>query len=737
MSLTIDIDALQGAVVADVPWHGQAKPRGTLRLVSDALVVEQPDSRARIVEIPLAAIVRSSVDMSFGVLPALRVWHTMDGREVWSRFEFSAADEESGEGSGPSIAEHLGPGVARDAARRVEGGFRVLSGGLNLGKRTARQAVEGMARQEEYRIWVEAITQARARAQQRAEASPQAKQAAERGPIVSPDAQLPSGDAASLLAWFREEVVVRGIPVIQPLYPLDSPTCRIVVLGEFSRGKSTVINALFGINGEIALPTGMTPTTPLACAVRVPSVGESDGATISYRTGREPLSLTLDEFRQGVRVVEEGDVPVVDTTGRDMHLHEATRVEVRITGAYLPSGVEIEDTPGLNEQAGRSRSAHAALGRADLVLFVLAADQLLGDHERNVVDRELVGGFHRNVLFFVNFWDSVTDESQRGILRRRATTILRDFPSPFRGMPAAGAGEVGGEPDGLQDLFFVSALQAARAQRQRKPAPDESGIPQLRARLRRLLGPESAELLLRARTGRALRFVQLLRQAVSKSLAAGAASSAPDASRTRSGSAAKDEAIESAVRVARTMPGAVAGATARLITSLDMGTSNDMTQLSHLLDTTMDEATTELRRSVSARLRSIAAEYAATAQDGVDLVLAQARAEFLRRGRTPPPLDQRFEALAFVLPAEAGVAAFRALVQAVPALLRQDLDDKGKRLEAGLMAAIRGQGQAGTADAATPRETAHDAGDRTVALRELEDDLLRVEKLIRRAFDRT
>src|SRR6185312_8855698 len=191
-----------------------------------------------------------------------------------------------------------------------------------------------------------------------------------------------------------------------------SPVCRIVVAGEFSRGKSTVINALFGIHGEIALPTGMTPTTPLACAIRVPRVGETDGATITYRGGRPARDLTIEQFRAGVRLAEEGASAAADQAAPDLHLGEARRVEVRITGAYLPAGVEIEDTPGLNEQAGRSAGALAALGRADLVLFVLAADQLLGDLERDIIFNTLAAGRHRNVLFLINFWDTIEDDGQ-------------------------------------------------------------------------------------------------------------------------------------------------------------------------------------------------------------------------------------------------------------------------------------------------------------------------------------
>jgi hypothetical protein len=453
------------------------------------------------------------------------------------------------------------------------------------------------------------------------------------------------------------------------------------------------------------------------------------------------LSLTLEEFRRGVRVAEEGYAASEGDAAPKLYLEEASRVEVRVTGAYLPSGVEIEDTPGLNEQAGRSAGALAAMGRADLVLFVLAADQLLGDVEREIIDNALAKDFHRNILFLVNFWDTIDDDQQRAVLRNRVEAILNDFPSPFRrrlddsGLAA---------PDSsLSDVYYISALQAVRAQRQRQGAPEASVVPRLRARLRHVLGPESSALLLRSRVGRALRYERLLRQAVSKAAAelVKAPTTSPS-SQSRAGSG--DEAAAAATRAVDGLPGAIAGATARLDNALEHGASPRMQQLELQLSRASateqrDVADIELRRNVAAELRALAAEHTHAAQDAVDLIVAQARAAYLARGLTPPALDVHLEPLGFTVPHHIGASALHDLLRSVPRLLRDDLEAKAPMLSSKLKAVIHNHGRHDSPPEVAREQITTKTGagsqERVKELHALEGDLLRLDAMLVRLLD--
>jgi dynamin family protein len=743
---------LETNVVAELPWQGREPIRGTLQLRREALVLQPRTVRAP-VHIPLAAVTRTAVETTLGVLPALQVWHRLRGEEVRSRFEF-AGDVDEDAAAGPDLANRIGPGLARDAASIMEGGFRALGDSLRGGKRAMRQVAEGIARQEEYRLWTDAIGMAQAALAREdareggpsgsSETSAPPPTAPPPPPLVPFDAEPPQGDTGARLAWFNgdaarrllacgaraRELGVPGVPVIQPAYPLDSPTLRIVVAGEFSRGKSTVINALFGIHGEIALPTGMTPTTPLACAIRVPTLGESDGATISYRTARPPLQLSLEQFRAGVRLIEEGDQGSVPTPA--LHLDEARRVEVRITGAYLPAGVEIEDTPGLNEQAGRSAGALSALGRADLILFVLAADQLLGRLEQAVIDN-LAAGYHRNVLFLVNFWDTIEDPAQQEVLRQRVEAILARFPGALQVPPLSeqGEGSAGRQP---LPVCYLSALQAVRAQRQRKPAPEASGIPRLRAVLRDYLGPQSSALLLRARLGRGLRYLDALQPVVAR---AAASIVGPEPAQHETQQEARAAATLAARRQIEALPAVAQAAMSPVLAALRDRRDPALQRVAALLERAAAEggqgrAVQEARQALGVALRTAVAQASDAVQQAVDLLVAQTRVAYMSRGLPAPALDAQIPPLPLALPERASAALLAAILEGAADHIETTLGAAADRLQIDLLAGLPEPGPVSS----RPQPTA-DAGIsvRRAALRSLEEDLVRLRVLLQRALD--
>ena len=745
--MSADYTTLRATVSADVPWLAEGlNVRGTLRIDGEALLVEPASRAGRRVTVPLGSIVQCGIESTLGMLPALVVRHTVGGREVRSRFEFVGEDDERDGTGGPDLSSRIGPGLARDAASAMEGGLRALGGVWGEGKRTMRQAVEGIAHQEEYRAWPEAIAQAQAALARRnpqptggaaggdARDTPATPvgQEARRVAIVPDDARLPGRDPRVVFPWFRAEVVgwlaacgaraaelgVRDLPVLAPLYPLDSPVLRLVVAGEFSRGKSTVINALFGIHGEIALPTGMTPTTPLACAIRVPNLGETDGATIAYRTARSPRQLSLEEFRSGVRLAEEGD------TGQEqgLHLDEARRIEVRVTGAYLPAGVEIEDTPGLNEQTIRSAAARSALGRADLVVFVLAADQLLGELELQMIG-ELLAGHHRNLLFLVNFWDAIEAEEQRAVLRQRVATMLQDVPALFGDLPAP-------------PVFYISALQAARAQRQRKPASEESGVPAVRAALRELLGPHSTALLLRARAGRATRYLALLRAAISGTAAADGPGSGAG---TGGGQGAAHQATVAARAILDGLQPAVARAVSPETAALIRQESDPFHRIRALLlqaaatpeGIARDAVLAEARRLLGAEMRAATARSTAPAQQAVDLICARMRAAFLARQVPAPELSAHLTVGAWMLPEGSAPAALQGVLDGAAAQAGEMWRAAAGAAFIVLDSALREADPGAPPMPAVPpagRDARRDA--RRDALQRLEEDLVRLDRIL-------
>ena len=110
---------------------------------------------------------------------------------------------------------------------------------------------------------------------------------------------------------------------------------RLAVVGQFKRGKSSLLNALLG---EPLLPTGILPLTAIPTALRY---GDRRCVCITMLDGqRDECSGSTDEIASFlVRYVTEPENP-------ENRLGVA-EVTIEHPAALLAHGVEILDTPGI------------------------------------------------------------------------------------------------------------------------------------------------------------------------------------------------------------------------------------------------------------------------------------------------------------------------------------------------------------------------------------------------------
>ena len=179
---------------------------------------------------------------------------------------------------------------------------------------------------------------------------------------------------------------------------------RLMVLGEFKRGKSTLVNALLGAS---VLPTRVAPCTGMITVVR-------HGPTPSARLlpaepGAEPVPVPLDAIREHITIALDDDPEPTDAPATDA----VPRIELFHPLPMLENGVELVDSPGLNEHAIRTALALEDLPRADAVVLVLSCEQQLGHTELAFIDRQLTAGPDgalSNVFFVWNRFDAIRDD---------------------------------------------------------------------------------------------------------------------------------------------------------------------------------------------------------------------------------------------------------------------------------------------------------------------------------------
>lgn len=210
---------------------------------------------------------------------------------------------------------------------------------------------------------------------------------------------------------------------------VNNDTFKIQVIGTFSNGKSTVINSLLG---EEVLPAYALPTTAVINEVKY---GENKEAILYFRDPLPenlPASLSakaLDHMKKhgmknipplriSYNEIEDYVVIPMGEDPKEMLLESPyEKVELFWPLQMLKEGVEIIDSPGLNESDTRARVTMDYLSKADAILFVLAADHLCSKDEMEFVEDNLNAYGFTDPFFVVNRFDLIQEREKERVVK--------------------------------------------------------------------------------------------------------------------------------------------------------------------------------------------------------------------------------------------------------------------------------------------------------------------------------
>ena len=142
---------------------------------------------------------------------------------------------------------------------------------------------------------------------------------------------------------------------------------RLLVLGDMKRGKSTFLNALIGEN---ILPTDVNPCTAV---LTVLSYGENRQVTVHFKDERAPELLDFETFKQRYTILPEEAKKLQDSGVSAFPDVAYAAVEYPLT--LLEKGVQIIDSPGLNDTEQRNQLTLGYVNNCHAILFVLSATQ--------------------------------------------------------------------------------------------------------------------------------------------------------------------------------------------------------------------------------------------------------------------------------------------------------------------------------------------------------------------------
>jgi len=157
---------------------------------------------------------------------------------------------------------------------------------------------------------------------------------------------------------------IPGCPCEELSEKVRNNTFNLVVLGQFKRGKTSLINALLG--AEI-LPVAVVPLTSIATILKY---GEALRTKVYFNDGRtaEIRTENLSEY--------------VTEKGNPRNMKDVKEVVVTYPAPYLQGGVRLIDTPGVGSIYQHNTDvAYQYLPKSDAALFLLSVDQPVSQAE--------------------------------------------------------------------------------------------------------------------------------------------------------------------------------------------------------------------------------------------------------------------------------------------------------------------------------------------------------------------
>jgi GTP-binding protein EngB required for normal cell division len=185
---------------------------------------------------------------------------------------------------------------------------------------------------------------------------------------------------------------------------------NLVVLGQFKRGKSTLINALLGTD---LLPTAVVPLTSI---VTILEHGLQPHAVVRFLDGR---TLEVDVADLALYLTERDNPD---------NIRGVAQVNVAFPSPFLRSGVRLVDTPGVGSvYASNTGTTYDYLPQADAAIVMLAADQPISQAEIDFVHD---AARHAAKFFFVlNKIDVLSATERKESLEFSARGIAKSLGS--------------------------------------------------------------------------------------------------------------------------------------------------------------------------------------------------------------------------------------------------------------------------------------------------------------------
>jgi GTPase SAR1 family protein len=233
---------------------------------------------------------------------------------------------------------------------------------------------------------------------------------------------------------------------------------RLAVLGQFKRGKSTLLNALLG--GEF-LPSSILPLTSIPVHIEY---GPTSSVVLAFLDGTTQLA-ELDEL--GEYVTEQKN---------PNNEKFVSQVRVLLPSVFLQNNFVLIDTPGIGSTfTHNTDTTRELIPKCDAAIFLLSVDPPVSEAELEFL--KTIRGQVKQILFALNKTDYVRAEESEQIKSFFQKVVCEKWNLPSPPPVFLISAKLGLESCFSSDtsLWATSGMQALKEEIQRVSAHMKSG----------------------------------------------------------------------------------------------------------------------------------------------------------------------------------------------------------------------------------------------------------------------
>ena len=257
-------------------------------------------------------------------------------------------------------------------------------------------------------------------------------------------------------------LAINGSALLDLKKKLENDNFKVLVIGEFKNGKSTFINAMMG---EKVLPAYSTPCTAVINEV---IYGKEKKAMLYFKNPL-PEEISTDitpSAMQHLKRYEGQAIPSIELDVNDLVDYVAipdptkdqsdaikelpySKVVLEYPIELCHDGIEIIDSPGLNENGTRTKVTEEYLNQADAILFVFRCPKIAGASEMDYITDQIHARGHSDIFFICDAINQIPEEEQDRLIKFGNKKLS----------PLTTLGEKG--------IFYVDALGALKAKQEK------------------------------------------------------------------------------------------------------------------------------------------------------------------------------------------------------------------------------------------------------------------------------